>query len=328
MTSAKHGQAAVGLPRASRMRYTITRAVFGLRGDIEITEQEFLATKRAKDNLVLVATVEEKFDVLLENYLEYEQSLLAAALTQLVHPIRERDDFMADRRTITRRLVNLLTAARAYVDQVNHDLCAIDGESAVTRQTLDNALSLEYDRSPAYRAMTEIRKHVQHRSMFLGVVGFPSNWVEESPENPIGKLRFRVVPTLDVRQIEADAKCKASVLSELKAKAAEAKADGDEIPLTPLVREYVESLARAHESLRKTLADDVKRWEAQLESIEAQARSALEGPMVGLAVVAANEDTRQILYLAREDIVNYRRSLESQNRIFEKLSRRYVSGEQ
>jgi hypothetical protein len=43
---------------------------------IEISEAEFQTLKCAKESLITVLNIEEKFDAVLENYSEYERELL------------------------------------------------------------------------------------------------------------------------------------------------------------------------------------------------------------------------------------------------------------
>ncbi len=273
--------------------------------------------------------MEETFDVFLENFQEFEESLLKVALNQLVHaPHWEREVLLEDRRTVTRRLMNVLTAAQSYLQQVKKDLAIVCTRDPSWRGPWHKAISNLNENSFSYRAMGALRNYVQHHNIFVGAISFPGDWIEESPDNPIGKLRFRVVPSIDVARLEGDDNFSAAVLAELKAEAVKHK-DGA-IPLAPLLRQYVEGLGKGHIVLRAALAMGVKTWEAQLESIETKAASQLEGSLHGLAIVAIHVESqrRELHYLMHEELSTYRHDLESRNSLFEKFSRRFVSGEQ
>ncbi len=66
------------------MRYTLRRIVTGVRDFIEISEDEFTTLKLTQEKLLGVLNIEATFDLLLENYAEFEQDLLRLSLVSLV----------------------------------------------------------------------------------------------------------------------------------------------------------------------------------------------------------------------------------------------------
>jgi hypothetical protein len=317
------------------MRYRITRAVSSAPGEIEITKAEFEATKKAQDSLVAVVSIEEKFDLLIENYREYERSLLDSALHHMIEQHHEHDDFMAERRTVARRLANLLTSTRLYVEQVTKDAARLYGEGSAKATTVKALLRNEYDRTLEYRVMWELRNHVQHQGVFVGGISFPPTGTSTATitlPRCVSESCAARNPRLEAEGYNKD------VLKELKAEVAKTKGKTkrkyEGVPLTPLVRRFVELLGEAHDAIRKIVADDAAEWEKQLEKIESQAQSEFKrppDPLLGLAVVADDEPTftrSETVYLNRDDIVNYKVSLQRKNSIFVNLSKRYVSSEE
>ena len=60
--------------------FCLGRGFIGKWPYVEISPAEFNSLETAKDNLFTVIGVEEKFDMLLRNYVEYERTLLTLAL--------------------------------------------------------------------------------------------------------------------------------------------------------------------------------------------------------------------------------------------------------
>src|SRR3954466_11738182 len=109
------------------MRYGITRRVFGNPIFIDIEEQRFRAVLQAKERLLQVIGFEEKFDLLLENLADLERDLLHLNLNQLLFKDLDWHGFRSDTRLLSRRLSNLLSSARLYIDQTKHELSTLLG---------------------------------------------------------------------------------------------------------------------------------------------------------------------------------------------------------
>ncbi|MDA1094430.1 MAG: hypothetical protein O3A25_14330, partial [Acidobacteria bacterium] len=73
-------------------------------------------------------------------------------------------------------------------------------------------------------------------------------------------LQYRSVPSLEVDRL-AGGSIKSSVLAELRGL-------GEHVPITPLVREYVEGLGVIHELFRSQAAPDVQQWDQVLVSMQ------------------------------------------------------------
>jgi hypothetical protein len=58
--------------------------VLGCSSVIEISDDEFTRITNAKRNFLTLLGIEEKFDLVLENYLEYERELLSLNLQRML----------------------------------------------------------------------------------------------------------------------------------------------------------------------------------------------------------------------------------------------------
>ncbi len=317
-------QSRVAARAADAQRYaahavTMTFAITcrGTRDFVEISREEFDQAKLAKRNLFRVLAIEDKFDLVLANYTEFERELLDLALQQMVYFDDSWSSGHFDIYRVNRRLANLLSAAKLYTDQVKHDAATLDSAEVSLAQLLDQRFSSEYDAKLGYRVMEALRNYTQHRSLPVHQLDYPSSW---EPQDVPTSLVFRVVPNVSVAELREDDKVKAAVLADLKA-------IGELVPLTPLVRDYLEGLSAVHEEFRALTAQDVANWEAILHRIQDRGARQLEGNKNFLILAQLDESghsfDEDVIF---EEFMNHRKELVRKNTSLARLSARFVSG--
>lgn len=300
------------------MEYGITCLVLAPPGFIPVSKERFEQVRVAKRNLVRIVVIEETFDFLVENYREYEHDLLDLALQQMVHNDWTWHSFRFDIQRINRRTANLLSAGTSYLDQTRKQLAADQGEDPEILAAFDEMRRRTYEAKLGYRAMQELRGYAQHRSFPVHRMSFPSSW---EPPGKFENLVFRVNPQLELRELREDPKFKSDVLRDLEA-------IGEQVPITPLVRGYVEGLFEIHEFVRRRFESAATTWEAELRRVLSDARNEFGGDKPGLAIVA--RDDRNVVSDSEEvfdHLLTYRARLQRKNGFLMKLSSRYVSGQ-
>lgn len=240
-------------------RHCLGRGILGNWPYVDIPAQEFEDLKQAKRNIFVLLGIEEKFDMVVDNFLEYERDLLDLALVHMAgHDVTWSSGHDAIG-LMNRRVANCLSAARLYIDQVKHDLSKVYGKDSHISTQMKETLSAQYDRLLGYRAMEAIRNFVQHRSLPVARVEYPS-----ALENrPRGRklLHHRVNAVLDPEQLREDKEIKRAVVDEL------VHAGQESLSITLLLREYIEGLSRAQEHLRSLVKDDIGPWKRSLLDI-------------------------------------------------------------
>lgn len=195
------------------MKYKITKNVFGFPGFIEIDADEYKTIKAARDNLFEVLFLEEKLDLVSENYNEFETELLSIASKNMIFSNIDYSSITNDRILITRRIMNLLSSGRMYIDQSNHHLTNIYGANHPNLELINSEKHILYDQKMGYRVIEALRNYVQHRGIPI------HNFIQEMhriENKPFSQLQFRVVPLLRISDLEEDKKFKMTVLDELK----------------------------------------------------------------------------------------------------------------
>lgn len=219
-------------------RYVLCRYAIGQRGEIEITEGEYLSLAADINTLVEVSDVEEKFNAFIDNYFELERSLLEESLRAMVYQNYRADDLLSPRNTINRRIINFLTSVKLYLDSYpQHTNRLLAGDAL---EHLKRAPSRAYDNSLAYRVMEALRNYSQHEA--FSIHGWTVSHRRDTSVEP--NVHWSTVnPALDLAALAKAERFKRAVLKELQAA-------GGPLALKPFVRDYIERLGAVHGEFR------------------------------------------------------------------------------
>jgi hypothetical protein len=179
------------------MMYGITSAIMGFSGFIEIDEAEFEHIKAARANLFELLLLEENLDLVTENFQEYELELLSIASRNMVFHDADDISMSRERIIVSRRIVNLLSACRMYLDQSAHHINNIYGENSEKSKAVKNEGNLQYENSLGYRIMEALRNYVQHRGFPIHSILFSGEWIDIDDEAK-SRLHHTVIPRISV----------------------------------------------------------------------------------------------------------------------------------
>lgn len=287
-----------------------------VRDLVEISEADFARLRSAKRNLMVLQSVEEKLTLLLENYAEFETTLLAQTVHNVVYQVTGWSAAVDLISTINRRLVNLLTAGRLYLDHIMHDLGSMYGTESEVGIRVKEETGRQYDGSLGYRAMEALRNYVQHRGLPVEAV----RHVIRANGAPPGYAANIVTPYLSTKAIKEDGGFKRPVLDELLAV-------GELVDLKPLIRAYIEGIQEVHKTFRRSVAADAAQWELILRSAMEQRREPGE-QLPTLFVVEVDEELKILQEVqVFEDLLNRRQQLEQRTPLYGNLSKQIVTSE-
>jgi hypothetical protein len=261
------------------MVYGVTIASIGTWPFVEISAEEFERIKTARSRLLAVLDIEDRFELLAENYAEYESTILAVAQRRMV---RRHDDgwtaAMDDLLLMNRRLANVLMAGRMYEDQAKHAVSGVYGSTSNTFTRLCAAFSEAYDESLGYRAMSALRNYSQHQGLPIGGFHYQS---ERTSRDGQDLICFGVRPQLNIAALRA-AEFKRSVLAELESHEGHHN-------VTAFVRAFVGGIGHAHECIRELTRADVSECRRTINDVLSIGRTRI-GQTLGLAIVARDEE--------------------------------------
>jgi hypothetical protein len=300
------------------MDYYLVRLVLGSKKSVPLSKERYASIREAKQGVLQCLYIEEKFDLVVENYLELEKALIDSVVRGMILRDRKKHRFDLERSLYNRRLINLLTTARTYTDQTTQHLKKIFTSEPDRAKVLAAEFSRQYDERIGYRVMEALRNFVQHRGLPVDYISHKRTWIREGESK---KLQHSTRFFLDISDLSADGKFKKSVLTELED-------IGEKVSLIPLVRDYMEGLSVAQNSIRNSVQPQAGMWESILtEAIESF--SVEHGtPKVGLAAVCRDGGGRysEKVYLTKKP-VDYRIILERKNASLVNLRLRYATNE-
>ncbi len=286
-------------------------------GFVEITEQEFLDGRTARAESLSLLAIEEKMDIVIENFVDLEEVLLRLPLRHSVFHSKDWSAMMSDLQRFNRALANLLTTARLYIDQTKHDVSMLFGNPSKELDALKALFSREYDARLGYRVMEAVRNYMQHRSLPIHGIRYLSNW---EPAGAAGeRLRFRVLPWFRPSTFNGDPAFKQATCHELEPL-------GEKVTITPFVRQYVEGLGRVHERFRDLLSPIASRSDGCISELMDRAKTEF-GEEANPLTLVQEDDQGSVAeeYSLFSEPIQRRVLLQRKNRSFEQLSARYVA---
>jgi hypothetical protein len=237
------------------MRYVITQLYFGFDHEIEISEDDFNALQEARSMILLLSSFEEKFMLVLENYEELEQEMIALSLHRMIFEDRSNPTFIDNLRLLNRRFANLLTTCRLYKDHSAHHVSTIYGKDSKQFKDYAQLHSKYYEQNAGYRTMEAARNFLQHRSLIISGITYKID--REKEENHESHL---AVINLNTHRLREEGGFKSTILLELETIAT----DKGNVDIRPLVREYISSLVEIHLELRKLFEDVATKFDTMI----------------------------------------------------------------
>ena len=283
-----------------------------------MTRQIFRALIEAKKVLFSCLSIEKKYEILLSNYLEFEQQILHVTASRMIRnspPSVYEAHLMIDldvRLMMDLRLVNLLTSARLYLDHLSGHMKECMPRESYKTCPVGSLRAVEYDSKPEYRFMEALRNHVQHRGLAVHLVTLPTRWTEIGEE---GHLEFSLGILSLKSKLESDRKFKKQVLNEIP----------DKVDLKLATRCYIESLSNIHIEIRKLIANSVSQSRRKIEDAFCQYQGEYKEDVTMLQVVQVlgkeivESDS---LFLELDDI---RKKLEERNGELSNLHKRFAT---
>lgn len=291
----------------------IRQNILGNAPQLPISEEQFDELAEARTVLTAAFGLEESYDLLLGNYVEIEKELLAAAANNTVRDHNDYQDFFELRSTINRRVVNLLTTTRLYLDQAPQRLadCATNPEKA--RSEFKLRTNAHYDGFFSYRFLEELRNYVQHCGLAVHNLKRYRRWVGEGIERA---LEISIQPSTERHYLVADRQFKKKILEEMPV----------EVVLTLAIREYLHCIGDLHMLVRSHVVDRVLSARQLIATQISRYAGENNGVTGGLSAFRVDFEGKEQLLPLFLDWDDVREKLVSRNSGLVNLGRKIVTG--
>lgn len=296
-----------------RIRHFLRIAALGQFPELEIDQARFEELKASRPILNHALAIEEKYEIIISNFLELERDATNASVSEMVRNHIEYKDFFDVRLALNIRLVNLLTAVRLYTDQLSSHICACIPCDVKLKADVKALFSSEYDASFAYRFMEALRNYVQHSGIPVHRVSTGAKWTDL--EN--GLLEYSLYFGAQKKELTQDDSFKKQVLEEMP----------DEVNLRSAARNYIEAISRIHKQAREKIESVVDSSRLSLDRAIRDYMVIYEKEPLGLYAYAYRGEERldEVLILTKWDDI--RRELVKRNGELVNLRKRYVTSQ-
>lgn len=298
------------------MPFVLLRRVLGTRSEFAIDAARFADIRTARNASSSLLATEEKLELLLTCYSEFEEVLLHLAIGHVIHDHGGWSASIDEIQTVNHRLIALLAMGRLYTEQVQHDIHSIYGRRGVPTNALSTKIDETRQEDSSFAFVEAIRNYVQHRSLPVHRLISHAAWEGEGADR---RCVHTVDAELEVAKLEGDRRFDRETL--------EAMADRNgRINLRPLVRSYVSAIGRIHQLVREASEADINVWDAAIRSAEEDFAATFNEGITGLAAVHKNDagETIEIVPIF-SDPIQRRETLKQKNRNVSHLSHQIVS---
>lgn len=157
--------------------YFLQRSALSNPAKFEITKDKLELLKNASCIQLEALYIEQKYDFIVENYIEFEQTILNRGLNHLILGLNDDMSFHSDTSLFNRRIMNLLTVFKTYEDTYPQHMNRIfGGDKNKLRKAKEN-FSEEFDKRVGYWLIPKIRNYVQHQGFPVHASTYGSAWV-------------------------------------------------------------------------------------------------------------------------------------------------------
>lgn len=270
--------------------YILEQFIIGPRLKLNISEERYKELAHARNVLSEALAFEQRYELLLGNFLAMELAFTEICLRTKVEPQHRYMDSAEILEQANRHVVNTLTAMRAYADQVVQDFKCLELAPSFS-QVAKSELNEAFSRSLDYRFMCSLRNHVQHKA--TAVHGFVANddgmrdangWVET--------VKFYANKVT----LGADRDFKLRVLDEQPQK----------IDIRRRARRSVQAIGEVHLALRNLSKDQVARARSAIELAIREYKEAGAESIIGLGARRVGDTTADVALLLDWDDVRLR----------------------
>lgn len=229
---------------------------FGKGFYLEVDKEHWASLKTMRDKIIALRNCQELFETLVESVTEFEKFMLLHILEYDIGYLNHDEKNFVFRKLrvgLNLRLLTILTAARAYIEQVPQLIGRGFQKSSKYQMAFSDNLSDVFDCSFEYRIMDALRNVAQHANLPLG--GFEVNSRNISASGSLvsgepSRSRTTIEPYFYVSKILVSKKIRKATKDELEALGLE------RLDAKYCVRKYLSDIAVCHSRLLDDLSEE------------------------------------------------------------------------
>lgn len=237
-----------------KRKFYLKVAAIGVSPILPISEIDYNSLLESKRILSMALSIEEKYDLAVCNFLDFERELLSLAAELMVKVDLDYHRIYLVKSSLNRKIVNFLNSGRMYTEQISSQASKCENPNFGIIESLDSLKKEIYGSSLNYRAMEALRNHVNHSGVAVHILSLPSYWVLQDDEET-KDLIFNIDIFSDKNILAENSKFKRKVLHDMP----------ERFDLKRAARSYMGSISRLNDEARKLIRRSVDDARATLE---------------------------------------------------------------
>jgi len=289
--------------------------VFGEFSELEITEENYYEIKISLNALSAARSIEEKYDVLIENYIQLEQDISAICARSMIRRVRGYSDIADIIRKLNVRVSTLLSAAKMYTDHLYFDITAISKVEKTSEKFVKKLIKKRRDEDRYFRLVEGIRNYSQHCSMPVSSITLGGQW-HEAGDKAKGTCGYTMKIYTSKNDLSGIRELRKNTLGEFD----------EQIDLKFALGRYFSALGDIHIQTREHIEQSIDECRSTVEEWMKKYSQFMDSQQL-LDISAIRVENNKIeeevhVHLNWDDV---RRSLVDQNKGLSDLSVRYIS---
>lgn len=299
----------------SQTPYFLRQSFLGNIPSMSISESEYENILRAREILSAALSIEEKYDLVLGNFIDFEREILLLTMDQLTDHSFDYDRAYNILSVLNRRIANFIYIGKNYTELISNMTSKCVSNKALVATKVSEMTRKLYDSNVEYRFAEALRGHIMHCADAVHKVSTPSKWSMED-----GKKGDTLTFNLDVfslnGKLRENSSFKKSILNEL----------GEKIDLKKVARKYMGCISELQVEVRKLISESVNNSRNIIQQFTNQYANLNNGDAFGLAaysVTAIDAGAKPLsISLEWDDI---RIKLEEKNQSISNMEKRHIT---
>ena len=213
---------------------------------LKIKKQDFIEIKKMYSECRKFLWIEEKFNILKENYLEFKKEIkhFYTIIDQNQTNESNLKKLISKKIIQYNRLVfNFLSSVRLYIDQVQKDLNSINPEY---KQKFKKKTNILYDDNIEYQIMELLRNHMQHQGLIIEEILIIKTNIKDSFSYVGINVRYE-----ELKKVEGFNK-KIKKINEIPT-------NTKSINIISLLDKYYDNIVTLHDYYRNIISENLKK---------------------------------------------------------------------
>lgn len=296
-------------------KFFLKVAAIGRYPEVEISEDDYKELTIARRTLTAALSIEEKYDLVIGNFLDLEKELVMLTIEKIVdHRFDYSRAYMVTS-SLDRKIINFILSAKNYTELISSKASKCVRNTIEVKSAVEKLTNQQYETNSDYRFMEALRNHLTHYGDAVHLVDNPDRWLTDDNKQATHLVFNLSIYALKERLAE-NSKFKPAVLNEMQ----------DKIDLKKAARSYIGAISSIQEEVREIIKSSVSQARSLIESHLERYASQNNGDSFAVGAYSAQEHKAgkkpTMLLLDWDDV---RVELQQKNQSITNMNRRYIS---